>query len=83
MGCKRYDGCIICVLFQISWQLQTHIVKNRILSDSLFGNKLYWRPYGNHTVLLLECRASAFVLSMLKVCVLLGVLCDPTAHFKE
>ena len=41
MGCKRYDGCIICVLFQISWQLQTQIVKNRILSDSLLGNKLY------------------------------------------
>ena len=42
MGCKRYDGCIICVLFQISWQLQTQIVKNRILSDSLLGNKLYY-----------------------------------------
>ena len=41
MGCKKYDGCIICVLFQISWQLQTEIVKNRILSDSLLGNKLY------------------------------------------
>ena len=41
MGCKRYDGCISCVLFQISWQLQTQIVKNRILSDSLLGNKLY------------------------------------------
>ena len=41
MGCKRYDGCIICVLFQISWQLQTQIVKNRIISDSLLGNKLY------------------------------------------
>ena len=41
MGCKRYDGCIICVLFQISWHLQTQIVKNRILSDSLLGNKLY------------------------------------------
>ena len=47
MGCKRYDGPIICVLFQISWQLQTQIVKNRILSDSLLGNKLYincWLP---------------------------------------
>ena len=40
-GCKRYDGCFICILFQISWQLQTQIVKNRILSDSLLGNKLY------------------------------------------
>ena len=54
MGCKRYDGCIICVLFQISWQLQTQIVKNRILSDSLLGNKLYvivaiiHKPYPNH-----------------------------------
>ena len=46
MGCKRYDGCIICVLFQISWQLQIQIVKNRILSDSLLGNKLYtWRTF--------------------------------------
>ena len=42
MGCKRYDGCIICILFQISWQLQTQIVKNRIRSDSLLGNKLYY-----------------------------------------
>ena len=41
MSCKRYDGCIICVLFKISWQLQTQIVNNRILSDSLLGNKLY------------------------------------------
>ena len=41
MGCKRYDGCIICVLFQISWQLQTQIVKNRMLSDSLLGITLY------------------------------------------
>ena len=41
MGGKRYDGCIICVLFQISWQLQTQIVKNRIHGDSLLGNKLY------------------------------------------
>ena len=41
MGCERYNGCIICVLFQISWQLQTQNVKNRILSDSLLGNKLY------------------------------------------
>ena len=41
MGCKRSDGCIICVLFQIIWQLQTQIVKNRILIDSLLGNKLY------------------------------------------
>ena len=41
MGCKRYDGCIICGLFQISSQLQTQIVKNRILSDSLLGKKLY------------------------------------------
>ena len=43
MGCKRYDGCIrsLCVLFQMSWQLQTQIVKNKILSDSLLGNKLY------------------------------------------
>ena len=41
MGCKRYDGCIICVLFQFSWQLQTQIVKDGILSDSLLGNKLY------------------------------------------
>ena len=41
MGCKRYNGCIICVLLQISWQLQTQIVKNRILSVSLLGNKLY------------------------------------------
>ena len=40
MGCKRYDGCIICVLFQISWQLQTQNFKNRTLSDSLLGNKL-------------------------------------------
>ena len=38
MCCKTYGGCIICVLFQISWQLQTQIVKNRILSDSLLGN---------------------------------------------
>ena len=30
----------ICVLLQISWQLQTQIVKNRILSVSLLGNKL-------------------------------------------
>ena len=37
----RYNGCIICVLLQISWQLQTQIVKNRILSVSLLGNKLY------------------------------------------
>ena len=42
MGFKRYDGCIICVLFQISRQLQTQIVKNIILSDSLLGNKLYF-----------------------------------------
>ena len=41
VGCKRYDGCVICALFQISWQLQTQIAKNRILSDSLLGNKLY------------------------------------------
>ena len=41
MGCKRYDRCIICVLFQISWQLRTQMVKHRILSDSLLGNKLY------------------------------------------
>ena len=41
MGFKRYDGCISCVLFQISWHLQTQIIKNRILSDSLMGNKLY------------------------------------------
>ena len=41
MGYKRFDGCIICVLFQISWQLQTQIVKNRILNDSLLGDKLY------------------------------------------
>ena len=41
MGCKRFDRCIICVLFQISWQLQTQIVKNRIVNDSLLGNKLY------------------------------------------
>ena len=37
---KRYDGCIICVLFQISCQLQTEIVKNRIVCDYLLGNKL-------------------------------------------
>ena len=41
VGFKRYDGCISCVLFQISWHLQTQIIKNRILSDSLMGNKLY------------------------------------------
>ena len=41
MGCKRFDECIICVLFQISCQLQTQIVKNRILNDSLLGDKLY------------------------------------------
>ena len=35
IGCKRYEGCISCVLLQISWHLQTQIVKNRILSDSL------------------------------------------------
>ena len=35
MGCKRYDGCISRVLFQISWHLQTQTVKNRILSDSV------------------------------------------------
>ena len=29
------------ILFEISWQLQTQNVKNRILSDSLLGNKLY------------------------------------------
>ena len=39
MGCKRYDGCISCVLLQISWHLQTQIVKNRILCDSLLGTK--------------------------------------------
>ena len=44
MGCKRYDGCIICVLLQISWQLQTQIVKNRTFSVSLLGNKLYNYP---------------------------------------
>ena len=44
MGCKRYDGCIICVLLQISWQLQTQIVMNRIFSVSLLGNKLYNYP---------------------------------------
>ena len=44
MGCKRYDGCIICVLLQISWQLQAQIVKNRIFSVSLLGNKLYNYP---------------------------------------
>ena len=27
-GFKKYEGCIICILFQISWQLQTQIVKN-------------------------------------------------------
>ena len=32
----------MCVLFQLSWQLQTQIVKNRIISDSLLGNKLYF-----------------------------------------
>ena len=37
---KRYDGCIIRVLFQISCQLQTQIVKNRIVCDYLLGNKL-------------------------------------------
>ena len=45
MGCKRYDGCIICVLFQISWQLQQKIVKNRILSGSLLGIALNSGPY--------------------------------------
>ena len=40
MGCERYDGRISCVSFQISW-LYKHIVKNRILSDSLLGTKLY------------------------------------------
>ena len=44
MGFKRYDGSITCVLFQISWQLQTQIVKIRILSDSLLENKLYLKP---------------------------------------
>ena len=43
MGCKRNGGCIVCVLFQIGWQLQTQIFKNRILSDSLLDNKLYLR----------------------------------------
>ena len=36
-----YDGSISWVLFHIRWYLQTHIVKNRILSDSLLGTKLY------------------------------------------
>ena len=39
MGCKRYVGCIPCVLFQISWHLQTQIVMNRTLNDSLLGTK--------------------------------------------
>ena len=37
MDLKRYDGCISCVLFQISWNLQTQIIKNRILSDFYWG----------------------------------------------
>ena len=53
MGCKRYDGCIICVLFKISWQLLTQIVKSIILSDSLLGNKLYFR--GQNTYVLYFC----------------------------
>ena len=50
MGCKRYNGCIICVLFQTSWQLQTQIVKIRIISDSLLGNKLYMVITGRQQV---------------------------------
>ena len=49
MGCKRYEGCIICGLFQISEQLQTQIVKNRILSVSLLGNRLYSQPANNES----------------------------------
>ena len=40
MGVRDIDECISCVLFQISWHLQTQIVKNRILSASLLGTKL-------------------------------------------
>ena len=41
MGCMRYDRSISCILLKINWHLQTQIVKNRTLSDSLLGTKLY------------------------------------------
>ena len=41
MGFKGMMDIFHVYFFQISWHLQTQIIKNRILSDSLLGNKLY------------------------------------------